>query len=255
MRVLAVTGGHSFDPEAFGLFLESMPCDVTWVEHPEALALMSGDELDTFDVTLHYDMPGARPEPVLPPEGFAQQLRARTERGRGFVVLHHAIASWPAWPVWADLVGGQYLYRPGEVRQKRWPDSGFREEVPQHLSPVDPTHPVLDGLGDGLDLVDETYLCPVFEHDVTPLLLTDAPIDDSVHTSTVEATDGPHPDGPEWRHPAGSKLAAWTRTAGRSRVVYIQPGDTGRTLGDPGYRRLVANALRWVDVAGRAALS
>ena len=68
MRVLAVTGGHSFDREAFGLFLDSLTCDrVHWVEQPEALDLLAGPEADEFDVSLHYDMPGARPEPVPPP--------------------------------------------------------------------------------------------------------------------------------------------------------------------------------------------
>jgi len=247
MKVLALTGGHSFDRDAFGLFLDSLPCETTWAEQPQALELMASDASDEFDVTLHYDMPGARPVPVLPPPGFAERVRARTEAGRGFVVLHHAIASWPAWPAWAELVGGRYLYRGGELRQRVWPDSGFRQAVPQHLTAVDHEHPVVAGLADGLDLVDETYLCPVFEDEVTPLLRTDATIDDSVHTSTVEATDGRAPGEAAWSHPAGSSLSAWTRTVGRSRVVYIQPGDTGATLGDPSYRRLVANAVGWVS--------
>ena len=245
MRVLAVTGGHSFDREAFGLFLDSLPCDAQWVEHPRALEVLTGPEADAFDVTLHYDMPGARPEPAPPPPGFADAVSARTRAGRGFVVLHHAIASWPAWPAWADMVGGRYLYRPGELRGHEWPDSGFRHDVPQHLSPVDPTHPVLEGLEGGLDVVDETYLCPVFDDEVIPLLRTDARMEQDVHTSTLTATEGRDPA--EWVHPPGSSLAAWTRTVGPSRLVYVQPGDTARTLGDPAYRRLVGNALRWVS--------
>lgn len=247
VKALAVTGGHSYDRDAFSLFLDSLPCDVRWIEHPEALELMASAQLEEFDITLHYDMPGVRPRPSPPPAGLAARLRARTEDGRGFVVLHHSLAAWPAWPEWAELVGGQYLYRPGVVRKQQWPDSGFRHEVPQHLTPVDPGHPVLEGLEAGLDIVDETYLCPVFDAEVTPLLHTDAVIDDRVHTSTVSATDGDDPDRPSWQHPVGSSLAAWARTVGRSRVVYIQPGDTARTLGDARYRRLVGNALRWVS--------
>jgi uncharacterized protein len=247
VKLLAVTGGHSYDREAFGLFLDSLPCDVSWVEHPRALDVLMGEDLDDFDTTLHYDMPGARPEPTEAPPALAARVRARTETGKGFVVLHHAIASWPAWPEWAELVGGRYLYRAGTLRQRPWPDSGFRHDVPQHLTPVDPAHPVVEGLEGGLDLLDETYLCPVFEDEVIPLLRTDAPITDDVHTSTITATDGPRSDPRAWRHPDGSSLAAWARTVGRSRVVYVQPGDTARTLADPGYRRLVANALTWVS--------
>lgn len=250
MRVLAVTGGHSFDRAAFVRFLDALPCVVRWIEHPDALQFVADADLDEFDVTLHYDMPGVRP-PELPPAGYAERIRARTAAGRGFVVLHHAIASWPLWPEWSELVGGQYLYAPGEVRGRQWPDSGYRLDVPEHLSCAAPGHPVLTGLEDGLDLVDETYLYPVFEDGVTPLLRTDAPIDDSVHFSTVEGAAGRMYSRAGWSHPTGSSVVAWTRTAGRSRVVYIQPGDAARTLDDPGYRRLVGNALTWA--AGPAA--
>jgi hypothetical protein len=189
-------------------------------------------------------MPGVRP-PEAAPDKYAARLRERVAAGRGFVVRHHAIASWPLWPEWAELVGGQDLYAPGPVRGEPWPDSGYRLDVAEHLSPIDPAHPVLAGLPDGLDLVDETYLCPVFEDEVTPLLRTDALIDDTVHFSTVEGAAGRMFSRAGWQHPRGSSLAAWTRTVGRSRVVYIQPGDAARTLDDPKYRRLVGNALTW----------
>jgi type 1 glutamine amidotransferase len=244
MKVLALTGGHSFDREAFGRFLDALPCDVAWIEHPDAVKFVSDSDLDEFDVLLHYDMPGVRP-PTMPSAEFAARIHERTETGRGFVVLHHAIASWPLWPAWAEIVGGQYLYAPGVVRGREWPDSGYRLDVTEHLSCVDPGHPVLAGLEGGLDLVDETYLCPVFDDEVTPLLRTDAPIDDSVHFSTVEGAAGRMFSREGWQHPRGSSLAAWTRTVGRSRVVYIQPGDAARTLDDPAYRKLVTNAVTW----------
>lgn len=249
MKVLALTGGHSFDRPAFGRFLDALPCEVVWVEQPDAIKFVAENAEDDYDVFLHYDMPGVRP-PTLPPDGFADSIRRRLATGRGFVVLHHAIASWPRWPEWAELVGGQYLYAPGDVRGAPWPDSGYRLDVAEHLSCADPDHPVLAGLADGLDLVDETYLCPVFEDDVTPLLRTDAQIDDSVHFSTVEGAAGRMFSRAGWQHPPGSSLAAWTRTVGRSRVVYIQPGDAARTLDDPAYRLLVGNALHWASVPG-----
>jgi uncharacterized protein len=39
---------------------------------------------------------------------------------------------------------------------------------------------------------------------------------------------------------------AWATTARRSRVVYVQPGDSGTTFGVPGYRQLIGNAVDWV---------
>lgn len=249
-RVLAVTGGHSFDRVAFDEFLGALPFDVVWVEQPDALELLNPQRLDGFAASLHYDMPGGRLEPEPVPKRVADGIAGLVQRGHGFVVLHHALASWPGWPGWSDLVGGQYLYAPGRIRGRVWPDSGFRHDVAQHLTPV-AFHPVLEGLDAGLDLVDETYVCAVFEDDVVPLLRTDASISDAVHHSTLSAmrrgtADGPR--DPDWHHPPGSTLAAWCREVEAARVVYIQPGDTAQTLAAAGYRRLVANALAW---AGR----
>ncbi|MGY1815836.1 ThuA domain-containing protein [Blastococcus sp. SYSU D00820] len=255
MQVVAFTGGHSFDRDAFAALLDSLPCTATWVEHPDAVDFVASGGLEDADASLHYDMPGVRPEATPPPPAYERALLARTRAGQGFVVLHHAIASWPAWPVWAELVGGRYLYRRGELRGVAWPDSGYRMAVPQEIRAVAPGHPVLDGLGAGLRVVDETYLCPVFEDEVTPLLRTDAPIDDRVHFSTEEALAGRLGSRGDWRHAPGSPLAAWTRTFERSRVVYVQPGDTAATLTDPAYQRLVANALAYVAGAGAGAAS
>ena len=50
-------------------------------------------------------------------------------------------------------------------------------------------------------------------------------------------------------HPAASDLIGWAKAAGRSPVVYLQPGDGPDTFAHPGYRRLVANAVEWVSSA------
>jgi len=96
--------------------------------------------------------------------------------------------------------------------------------------------------------VDETYLCPIFEEDVIPLLRTDAPMVDEVHTSalaTLQARNGGRVIDTNWHHPPGSSLAAWCREVGTSRWVYIQPGDTPETLRNEGYQTLVEHALAW----------
>ncbi len=252
MKILAITGGHSFDRAAFSALLDALPCEVTWVEQPEALQWFEDGRAAGYAVSLHYDMPGVRPVPEQPSRAYARELEALVDQGHGFVVLHHALASWPAWPRWAELVGGQYLYRPGVVRGVPWPDSGFRHDVQQQLTPTGP-HPVLLGLDGGLDLVDETYLCPVFQEQVQPLLRSDARTDDAVHSSTAAAVAGAagQQHAARWAHPPGCGLAAWTRTVGTSRLVYVQPGDTAATLGDARYQRLVANAVEWAGQRGR----
>lgn len=243
MRIAAFSGGHSFDRAAFADLLDSLPGEVTWFEHPDAD--LGPDGPATFDVSLHYDMPGTLPQPSAPPDSLREAVNAAPVTGHGYVVLHHAIASWADWDGWSEFVGGRYLYRPAPVRGVDRPDSGYRHEVPQRISVVDTDHPIVSGLPESFDLIDETYLCEVFEDDVTPLLRTDADMTDAVHFSTAAAMAGRRDDRSGWHHAPGSPLVGWTRTNGRSRLVYLQPGDGAPTLSNPVYRRLVASALRW----------
>src|SRR4029077_3221531 len=180
--------------------------------------------------------------------------------GQGFVFLHHALAGWPAWPGWAEVLGGRYHYAPAELRGEPWPDSGFR--YAQYTARVlDRHHPVCAGVDD-FKLDDELYCCPVFADDVIPLLRADAP--GGVFRETYGEVLGTLGPGPAWQHPAPSDLIGWAKSAGRSPVVYIQPGDRPGALGPPpptqpgagpdafahpAYRRLVGNALEWVASA------
>ncbi|MET3862599.1 type 1 glutamine amidotransferase [Dietzia sp. 2505] len=243
MRILAITGGHSFDRHAFSDFLDALPGDITWREHPDADIDL--DEIAEFDVSLHYDMPGTLPEPSEPPPSLQARLRAAPRSGHGYVVLHHAIASWANWDEWSEFVGGRYLYRPGTVRGVPRPDSGYRHAVRQRITVENHAHPVVAGVPPQFDLIDETYLCEIFEDSVVPLLRTDAPMTDDVHFSTALAMAGRRDEREGWRHEPGSSLIGWCRARGRSRLVYLQPGDTAATLASPHYRALVANSLRW----------
>ena len=243
MRIAAFTGGHSFDRDAFSDLLGSLPGDVTWFEHADAA--VATPDLTEFDVSLHYDMPGTLPSPSNPPRELREAVAAAPTTGHGYVVLHHAIASWASWDGWAEFVGGRYLYQPAAVRGVECPDSGYRHAVAQRIPVTDTSHPIVAGLPGSFDLVDETYLCEVFEEDVTPLLRTDADMSDSVHWSTSLAMAGRRDEREGWRHRPGSSLVGWTKTNGRSRLAYLQPGDKQRTLADPVYRDLVAGASKW----------
>jgi hypothetical protein len=111
---------------------------------------------------------------------------------------------------------------------------------------MDRHHPVCAGVDD-FKLDDELYCCPVFADDVIPLLRADAPGGPFRETyREVLGTPGP---GPAWQHPAPSDLIGWAKSAGRSPIVYIQPGDGPDTFGRSAYRRLVGNALAWVSSA------
>jgi type 1 glutamine amidotransferase len=253
VRVLAVTGGHRVDLDAFTGMLAGICAERGWVfahaVQPAAQDWLGPEHVGVFDAVLCYDLPGlvlkrgTAPGPVPPSPVVARRLCELLDAGQGFVFLHHALAGWPAWPGWAEVLGGRYHYAPASLRGRDWPDSGFRyARYTVRVAAVD--HPVCAGVDD-FELSDELYCCPVFSSDVVPLLRADAPA--GPFRETYHEVLGTSRSGPAWEHPAASDLIGWAKTARRSPVVYLQPGDGPDTFAHPAYRRLVANALEWVS--------
>ncbi|HET9078487.1 MAG TPA: ThuA domain-containing protein [Acidimicrobiales bacterium] len=253
LRVLVITGGHPFQAEPFFQIFDADD-GIVWAHaaQPGARRWLARMRPGEFDALVFYDMPGVGldrgrpPQPETPPDDLVAGMRALLDGGQGVVFLHHAIASWPAWDEYAQWVGGRFLYRPGSLAGRDWPDSGYAFDVTHHLSPVDPDHPVLRGLAEGLTLTDELYLAPVLEDQVVPLLRSDAVFTEDRFWSSAAAISGRRDSRDGWHHPPGSDLAAWAKRARRSPVVYLQPGDGPSAYADPGWRRLLANAIRWV---------
>ena len=253
-RVLVVTRGHPFERDPFFAMLAAAAPELDFVaaEQPVAQHFFHPERAKEFAAFLLYDMPGVDllsgfpPRQPEPPSAYREGFEALVEAGHGFVFLHHAIAGWPAWPRYGDWVGGRFLYAPGEVHGSAYPDSGYCHEVTHRLTPCDPTHPVVEGLGEGFEIRDELYLCPVFEDAVTPLLRSDHRFSDEDFYSAAEALRGRMHSREGWSHPPGSSLGAWTQQQGASTMVTILGGDSPDAYANPGLRRLIGNALRFV---------
>ena len=252
-RVALVTKGHPFDgPSFFEVFEANENIEWTHVEHPEALELVEPDRACEFDVFVMYDMPGisfAGADPPVeftePPAGYPEKFRALLEAGKGMVFLHHAIAGWPAWPEYGDIVGGRFLYQPAAVHGVEFPDSGYRHDVTHTVDVLDASHPICKGIDPSFEITDELYLAHVFEDDVHPLMRSSYDFVDTNFYSADRAIRGTRNDRAGWRHPPGSKLVAWTKTVGRSPIAYLQFGDGPQTYANPAYRRILANAINW----------
>jgi type 1 glutamine amidotransferase len=252
-HVLVLTKGHPFDGPAFAAMWDALADDgITWehVEHPEGRSRLHPERLGA-DVLALYDMPGirfTRPGVAFdePPAEVVEGFTALVDAGVPILALHHAIAGWPAWPAYADWLGGRFHYAAATLAGVEWPDSGYRHDVRQTLTVVAPDHPVCVGLPRSFVLTDETYQCPVLEAGLTPLLVSDAPRGSDEHYSAHLAIEGRLHDREGWSHPPGSSYAAWVKAAGRSTLVYVQPGDGPPVYGDPNYRRLLANAVGWL---------
>lgn len=242
--VLVVTGGHPFEAEPFFDVFDRLS-GIRWTSTTAPTA--------GHDVVVFYDMPGLRftradppleqIEPTAEQRAVFDQLRAD---GTGMVFLHHSIASWPAWPGFADLVGGRFHYAPGALAGVEYPDSGYRFDVTHTVEVVAPEHPVCAGVGDRFTLTDELYCFPVLEHAVTPLMRTTFPTHDWTQFSSADlAIRGQRGSNAGWQHPPGSDLVGWTTDAGNARLVYLQFGDGPVTYADPTFRRLLGNAITW----------
>ena len=251
-NVLVVTGGHAFQRDPFFELFEGNP-SIEWsaVDHPAAQLLFNPQAASHFDCYVLYDMPGiefireGNCKPVFhpPPAIYREGLLAMLEQGTPLVVLHHAIAAWPAWPQWADIVGGRFRYQPVEQGGLVKPDSGYRLNVTHRISPVS-QHPIVAGLAP-FDMTDELYLFDVHTEDVEPLLISDFDFTDSQFFSARRALEGHLNDRQGWHHPPGSALIGWVKHYANSPIVYLQCGDGPSAYRHPLFRVLLGNAIDW----------
>ena len=254
LQILLVTKGHPFEREPFFKIFDEMDgVDWTHVEQPAAQALFNRDEASRFDAFVMYDMPGIRfapdgpPKFLEPPERYRRQFLELLEAGHGFVFLHHAIAGWPAWDKYAQIVGGRFLYLPASLEGRERQDSGYHHGVTHNVSVV-AEHPVTDGIPPSFAITDELYLFEGFVDEVEPLLVSDYEfVAENFYSAAKVVREGKMFDNEGWSHPPGQNLIGWSKTHGNSRIVYLQCGDDPVAYANPHYQRLVRNAINWVS--------
>jgi uncharacterized protein len=252
-RLLVVARGHPYERQPFAdLFQGLDEFDTCFVEQPAALSLLTPSVVRDYDAVVCYDMPGVDfskgtgvADSVAPDELWCEGLLDMLESGIGMLFLHHSLASWPAWDTWAEIIGGRFHYTPATLRGKKFPDSGYRHKV-AHTLTVQGDHPVTEGLPTSFDMVDELYLCPVFEDEVVPLLRSDYDFSGSNFYSAAAAVAGRMNERSQWNHPDGSNLVGWAKNWGNSPLVYLQGGDDAEAMGSTHYRQLVHNSIRWL---------
>ncbi|MDB5713362.1 MAG: hypothetical protein JWO15_759 [Sphingomonadales bacterium] len=254
LKVLVAVRGHAFDRTAFdALFGDMAGISATMVDQPAAAQLMNPKGMSFYDALVLYDMPGldfgvddGKPGYIDPGQDLRDGFYALLDEGKGIVALHHALAAWPAWPEYAEALGGTFLYRGGPLRGHDRPDSGYHHSVSYTAEVVAPAHPVMAGIPAQFAMTDELYLSEVFESDVTPLLRARHQFTRENFYSAGEAMAGRMFSNQNWTHEDGSNLLGWVKRARNSPLVYLQPGDDHHTYDNSIYRRLVENAIRWV---------
>jgi len=209
IRVLIVTGGHNFERDAFFALFKGHP-DITYREvvQPDAQAWFSPEKASEYDVLVWYDMY----QDIF--ERARKDLAALLNKGKPLVALHHCLAGYQNWPEARKIIGGKYYIKPQDGNRK----STYRHDVKFKVTIADPRHPITRFMKN-FEIHDEVYNHFEVLSGVKPLLTTD--------------------------HPESGKVIGWTHTYGKSPVVYIELGHGPEAYGNPHYRRLVVQAIRW----------
>ena len=132
-------------------------------------------------------------------------------------MLHHALVSYQNWPDYERIIGGRYPEEEGKGGVVT-AQVGYQHDVEVPEIIVATNHPITSGLKN-FTIHDEIYWGFRVQADVTPILST--------------------------THPRSGKPLAWTRTEGKSRVVYLQLGHGPSAYTNANYRALMANSIRW----------
>lgn len=213
IRVLIVTGGHDFEREPFFAMFDGHP-DITWreVTQPDAAQWMSPERADEYDVLVWYDF-----WLKIAPQA-REHLQALLAEGKPVVALHHSICNYLNWPEAFKILGARFY----PASDYGVPKATFTYDVTLPVLVADPFHPITRFQNDFV-LHDEAYKGMTFASGLHPLLITTSPQND--------------------------RLIGWTHTYGASPIVYLQGGHGPSAFGNPGYRRVLVQAIRWA--AGR----
>lgn len=213
LQVVVLTGGHDFDEKPFyDMFANFENLEIDHIKINKECTYFDDISQWGYDVIVFYNF---RNE--LSADG-RQNLLKLCNNGLGMVVLHHAIAGFPQWPIWQEIAGAQYFLDDTEIAGKLWKRCTYKHDVTFTVKVEKSDSVVTDGIED-FEIVDETYKGYWLESD-NQILLT---------------ADNPH----------SQKEIGWTRNFKKSRVCYIQSGHGKDAFENLNYQQLLNQAIHW----------
>jgi type 1 glutamine amidotransferase len=214
IRILVVTGNHTYKEEQFNQMLASLGENITYqiALLPAAYDMFLPENRSKYDVLVFYHMWQKITDEQA--KVFAECIR----EGKPVVALHHSICAYDDWPEYFDIIGGKYFHKPTTVKGKEYAACSYIHDVHFNVKIVDPGNPVTKGLAD-FEIFDETYKGYYVENGVTQLLTTD-------DTSS-------------------SPVIGWTKKYGNARIVTLQSGHDVPTFENPNFRKLLKQAIEW----------
>lgn len=249
ISTLLVTKGHPFEKGPFFGWLDALGAlDVTHVEHPAAEAFIGAGLAQDYDLWLMYDMPGyvfadGGVDFVPPSDAFQAGVLARLDAGKPILFMHHALAGWPTWATYGDIVGGRFLYKPSQVRGEDKPDSGYRHDVTYGVRVSD--HAICKDI-EPFTVTDELYLAEIFDSNVLPLAWSDYSFTQDKFYSAAQAVSGKMYSNEGWQHSDGSNLVAWLNAYSGAPIGYLQMGDGPSAYDNIGVTKLLGQMAHWL---------
>ena len=255
-NVLLASKGHPFQREPFFQMFDAFQQEGeisawTHVEQPAAQIFFQPENSRDYDCIVDYSMPGVFGVggPPDPPQELKDGYMRLTEEGKGLVMIHHNICSWPGWEEYAEIIGGRFFYNPGSLRGVDYPDSGYLLAANHTCMVVEEEadHPVVQGVDLSFELQDEIYLAPYHEDSLVPLVRSDFDFTyKNFFSPSLVVNNGRMYERGDWTHPPTPNLVVWAKNYRNSPIVYVQAGDVPTSYNNPNYRRLLANAIKWV---------
>lgn len=215
IRVLVITGNHSYNKETFNAMFASFGGAITYqvAEFPAAYEMFFPENRNKYDVLVFYHMW----QKITDEQKaiFADCIR----QGKPVVALHHSICAYDDWEEYWHIIGGKYFHKPTVVYGKEYPACSYIHDLHFMASVANKKHPITKGVKD-FELFDETYKGYYVEPGVK-LLLT-----------TTDTTSTP--------------VIGWSKIYGKARIVTLQSGHDSPTFQNPNFRQLLKQSIEWV---------
>lgn len=208
IQLAVITGQHPYDVIGFHQLFRNLSGVEWYMQHMEAYATTPRARREQYNVALFYHMHQEIPaqKPAWYEQGSYEAIERLGETDQGIFILHHALAAYPNWPLWDQIIGIEHR------NTQTFVDQRVRVRV------ANGAHAITRGLSDW-DMCDETYTMADPAEGSEILLTTDAP--------------------------KSMKTIAWTRQHGQARVFCLQSGHDAQAFTNPGFQAVIARGVAW----------
>jgi type 1 glutamine amidotransferase len=214
IRVLVITGGHSYNKETFNEMLTSLGPGISFqvAEFPGAYEMFNPENRGKYDVLVFYHMW----QKITPDQQkvFADCIKS----GKPVVALHHSICAFDDWEEYWRILGGKYFHKSTVVDGKEYSACSYIHDMHFTANINGNKHPVTKGVKD-FELFDETYKGYWVDPSVKVLI------------TTKEVSSNP--------------VIGWTKKYGKAKIVVLQSGHDTPTFQNPSFRLLLKQAIEW----------